>query len=224
MLDRVAARFAEREAIVLRERRLGYAAFHREVLRLAGGLVALGVEPGDKVAVWLTNRPEWLVVQHACARVGAVVVALNTRYRAHELEYILRQSDTTTLVLADHALHVDLLALAAEVLPGLPTADPDDLSFAGFPALRRVVCLSEDAYGGTLRYQDVLEAGDDPALAAAREARARAVAPDDVFALLYTSGTTSFPKGAMITHRNAVPHGWAAGERFELTAADRVLH
>ncbi len=224
MLDGVAARFGDREAVVLRERRLTYADLHREVERLARGLLALGVAPGDTVALWLTNRPEWLVVQHACARIGAVVVALNTRYRAHELNYILRQSDATTLVCLDHALHVDFLEILDQVLPGLHAAEPDDLRSERFPELRRVICLSEDVYGGTLRYRDVLEAGDDPAPGTLLRERERAVGPDDVFTLLYTSGTTSFPKGAMISHRNALPHGWASGERLGLTAEDRVLH
>ena len=224
MLDAVAARFGDREAVVLRERRLTYADLHREVGRLARGLLALGVAPGDTVALWLTNLPEWLVVQHACARIGAVVVALNTRYRAHELDYILRQSDATTLVCLDHALHVDFLEILDEVLPGLHATEPDDLRSERFPELRRVICLSEDVYGGALRYRDVLEAGDDPALGTLLRERERAVGADDVFTLLYTSGTTSFPKGAMISHRNALPHGWASGERLGLTAEDRVLH
>src|SRR3989304_1929249 len=155
MLDAVAARFGDREAVVLRERRLTYADLHREVGRLARGLLALGVAPGDTVALWLTNLPEWLVVQHACARIGAVVVALNTRYRAHELDYILRQSDATTLVCLDHALHVDFLEILDEVLPGLHATEPDDLRAERCPELRRVICLSEDVYGGALRYRDV---------------------------------------------------------------------
>jgi fatty-acyl-CoA synthase len=224
MLDAVATRFADREALVLRDARWRYRDLHREVTRLARGLLALGIEPGDKVALWLGNRLEWLVVQHACARIGAVLVALNVRYRAHELDYILRQSDTTTLVLADHAGPIDFLEILERCLPGLHAADPDDLRFESFPRLRRIVCLSDDVYGGTLRYQDVQEAGDDPALEGPLVARTRAVAPDDVVTLLYTSGTTSFPKGAMISHRNCVPHGWASGVRLGLSAHDRVLH
>jgi fatty-acyl-CoA synthase len=224
VLDAAAERFGAREAVVLGEQRLTYDALRREGRRLARGLLALGLEPGDKVALWLPNRPEWLVAQHACARIGAVVVALNPRYRTHELDYILRQSDTAALLLQDHAGPVDYLEILAAVLPGLATADPDDLRVAGFPALRRVVCLSDDAYGGTLAYRDVVEAGDDPALAAGLAEREAGVRPDDLLTLLYTSGTTSFPKGAMISHRNAVPHGWASGQRIGLQAADRILH
>src|SRR5581483_7429692 len=117
--------------------RLTYRALHADSVRLAQGLLALGLGPGDHVAVWLPNRPEWLVVQHACARIGAVVVALNTRYRTHELDYILRQSDAAALVLADHSGPVDFLEVLAGVLPGLATADPDRLAFPGFAALPR---------------------------------------------------------------------------------------
>jgi fatty-acyl-CoA synthase len=224
MLDAVATDFGAREAVVFRERRLAYRDLHREVVRAARGLLAVGIAPGDKVALWLPNRPEWLAVQHACARIGAVCVALNTRYRTHELDYILRQSDASMLILTDHSGPVDFLEILDGVLPGLATADPDELRLERFPALRRVVCVDEDVYGGTLRYRDVVEAGEDPALDGVLQARAAAVEPDDVVMLLYTSGTTSFPKGAMISHRNCLPHGWAAGERFRLTAADRILH
>lgn len=224
LLDTVASRFGDREAVVLRERRLSYRDLAREGRRLARGLLALGVAPGDRVAVWLANRPEWLLAQHACARVGAVAVALNTRYRSHELGYILGQSGATTLVMQDHLLQTDFLEILAGVLPGLATADPDDLRLEGFPALRRVVCLAEDPYRGTLRWQDVVEAGDDPVLEAPLREREGYLRPDDLLTLLYTSGTTSVPKGAMISHRNCVPHGFAAGERLGLDERDRVLH
>ncbi len=224
MLDVVASRFGERDAVVLRERRLTYRVFHREVTRLARGLLALGVAHGDTVALWLTNRPEWLIVQHACARIGAVLVALNPRYRTHELDYILRQSGARILVLQDHALHIDFLEILADLLPGLHAADPDDVRVERFPTLRRLICLSDDAYGGTLSYRDVIEAGDDPSLGDGLRDRAARVQPDDIFTLLYTSGTTSFPKGAMISHRNCLPHGWASGERIGLGERDRVLH
>src|SRR5215475_5110429 len=162
MLDDVARRHPTREALVFLERRLAYADIVREVERCARGLLALGVQPDDKVALWLPNRPEWLVVQHAVARIGAVLVALNTRHRAHELDYVLRQSGATVLLLQDHSWPVDFLERLAEVLPRLHECDPDWLGFERFPKLRRVVCLVDDAYPGTHRYADILAAGDDP--------------------------------------------------------------
>lgn len=224
LLDDAADRFGPREAVVFPDRRLTYRDLCREGERLARGLLALGVTPAEKIALWLPNRPAWLVVQHAVARVGAVLVALHARYRAHELEYILRQSDATTIVLADHAGPVDFLEILGGVLPTLREAEPGALADQRLPRLRRVICLDDDVHPGTLRFRDVVDAGDDPGLQPILAARRACLTPDLVFALLYTSGTTAFPKGAMITHRNAVPHGFASGERLRLAPEDRVLH
>ncbi|HEX2501195.1 MAG TPA: AMP-binding protein [Methylomirabilota bacterium] len=224
MLDDVLRRHPAREALVFLERRLSYADLGREIERCARGLLALGIEPNDRVALWMPNRPEWLVMQHAVARIGAVLVAVNTRHRAHELDYVLRQSGATALVLQDHAGPVDYLERLDEVLPRLHTRDADRLSFERFPRLRHVVCLADDAYGGTHRHADILAAGEDPGLEALLASRRTLVTPDRVFAILYTSGTTAFPKGAMISHENAVPHAFASGARLGLSEQDRVLH
>ena len=224
MLEQAAARFSDRQAIVAADRCISYAEFLAEAERVAQGLLALGIAKDDKVALWLPNRPAWLFVQYACAMIGAVLVALNTRYKAHELGYILGQSDATTLILADHLGPVDFLETLGEVLPDLREGEPGELDLAGFHLLKRVIVDAEDPYPGCLRLSDVLEAGGDPeGQAALARARAR-VTPDDPWSILYTSGTTSFPKGALISHRNAVPHGWFAGEALRVTEADRVLH
>jgi fatty-acyl-CoA synthase len=224
MLADVARRHATGEALIFRDRRLTYADLAGEVERSARALLALGVEPDDKVALWMPNRPEWLLLQHAVAWIGAVLVAVNIRHRTHELDYVLRQSDATTLVLQDHAGPVDYLERLDELLPGLHARDPDRLGFERFPRLRRVVCVADDVYGGTHRYADAVVAGDDPALGPVLATRAALVRPDRVFSLLYTSGTTAFPKGVMISHANALPHAFASGERLRLSERDRVLH
>jgi fatty-acyl-CoA synthase len=216
LLATMAERDGDREAIVFGEERITFHEFRVRVDALAAGLAALGLGKGDALGVWLPNRPLWYVAQHAAARLGVVVVALNPRYRAHELTYILGQSRATALLVTDHLGAIDYLDMLAEVVPALAGAVPGELTSGSLPHLRHVLVDAEDPYPGCHRVQDVVDAGGDlPPLD---------VAPDDVFTLLYTSGTTSFPKGAMISHRNCVPHAWHCGEMLRLTPADRVLH
>ena len=223
MLDALAARHGAREAIVFGDRRVTFAAFRERVGRLAHGLAALGIGRDDTVAIWLPNRPEWFFAQYACARLGAVVVALNPRYKAHELTYILGQSEARALLVTDRLGGIDYFDTLHAVLPELPASVPGELASARFPALRHVIVDADDPYPGCHRLSDVVELGRGvPSVEASPPSRAPG--PDDVFTLLYTSGTTSFPKGAMITHRNCVPHGWNVGEVLRMTDDDRVLH
>src|SRR5215471_8115478 len=201
MLEDVAARFPQREAIVAADRRITYEAFVRESRRMARALLACGVGRDDKVAVWLPNRPSWLYVQQACGMIGAVLVALNTRYKAHELSYILGQSDATTLIFTDHLGPIDFLETLAEVLPGLREGEPGQLSLDGYPKLVRVIVDAEDPYPGCLRLSDVLEVGGEPEWESALQGARAATGPDDPWTILYTSGKV-----------------------LQVTEADRVLH
>jgi fatty-acyl-CoA synthase len=224
MLAAVAERFAEREAIAAADRRITYAEFYQHVNGYARALLAAGVKRGDPVALWLPNRPEWLFIQYACAMLGAVVVSLNTRYKAHELGYILGQSEATTLILTDHLGPADYLETLEKVIPGLHEAEPGALEAENFPNLKRIILDCDDPHPGCLGLRDLCEAAQGggwpwPVDDVAKEAR-----PDDPWMILYTSGTTSFPKGALISHSNAVPHGWYAGKVLGVTETDRVLH
>jgi fatty-acyl-CoA synthase len=235
LLDAVAVRHPQREAIVFGDERLTFAALRDRARAFAAGLAALGLGTGDALAIWLPNRPLWFVAQYAAASLGVVVVALNPRYRVHELSYILGQSNAAALLLTDRLGPVDYFDTLEAVLPELADAVPGELTSARLPKLRHVIMDAEDVYPGCLRASDLFVAGS------ARPARSegglsemrrgsdtpdyrRRIGPDSTFTILYTSGTTSFPKGAMITHANCVPHGWNVGETLRLTPADRVLH
>lgn len=221
LLDAAATRWPDREAIVFGDERVTFRELRDRSIVLARGLHALGLGPGDKLAIWLPNRPAWYVAQHACARLGAPVVALNPRYRAHELSYILAQSDAKALLVTDHLGGIDYFETLHEVLPELKHAAPGELESARCPRLRHVIVDADDPYPGCHRLADLLDAGrTDGGTAWGRPPRR----PDDIFTLLYTSGTTSFPKGALISHRNCVPHAWHCGVALRLGPEDRVLH
>jgi fatty-acyl-CoA synthase len=222
MLAAVAARHGARPAIVFDDERISFADFRGRVDALAAGLAALGLRHGDALAIWLPNRPLWFVAQHAAARLGVVVVALNPRYRARELGYILAQSGAIALLVTDHLGAIDYFEVLHEILPELADAIPGELDSPAFPALRHVIVDAEDPYPGCLRVSDLAPAS--PSEQASPVPPPPMPTADDVLTLLYTSGTTAFPKGAMISHRNCVPHGWHTGARLRLTPDDRVLH
>ena len=221
LLDEMASRYPHREAIVASERRLTYVQFQEQVRQLAKGLLGLGVRRGDKVALLMGNRAEWLLMDFAVASLGATLVALSTWSTPRELEYVLRHGDVTTLITVDHFLRSDYMAMLAEICPKLPASPPGRLRSQRLPDLRRVVCLGERSYPGTYRFEDLWELGDavsDPDLEALRHQ----VAPADIAYILYTSGTTATPKGVQLQHYGLIENMFNIGERQHLTEADRL--
>jgi len=194
-----ARRFGDREALAFRDRRYTFRQVSEEVDRLARGLIHLGVAPGEHVCLWLTNCPEWIFAMFALARIGAVHIPLNTRFRTADLEYALGQSDAVTLITHDVSGPVDYLAMVRELCPAPADTGDRDVRCAAFPALRRLVIKGTSRHPGTYSWDDVLE-GARHVDAAALEARAAAVRPTDTAFIMYTSGTTGFPKGAMRDH------------------------
>ena len=190
-----ARRWGSREALCFKGRRLTFADLAAGVERAAKGLIALGIRPGDKVALWLLNRPEWIEAAFAVMKIGAVLVPINTRLRTEDVAYIVEQSDSTALILAERSGPIDYLAMVRELVP--PGVAP---AATRLPKLRHIVLFGDEPRPDTVAWNAVLAGGasvDDAALAA----RADAVDPEDLAFLMYTSGTTGFPKGAMHCHR-----------------------
>jgi fatty-acyl-CoA synthase len=232
LLDQQAQAFGEQDAVVYRypedglELRLSYQGLRERVDAVARGLIALGIGPGDKVAVLATNVPEWLLLEHAVPRIGAVLVTVNTNVRRSELEYLLRQAEVHTLFLmAEHRGN-----LYAETLFGLvpQLARPSGVALepvhcAEFPALLHAILIGPNPGGCSLpTLAQVVEAGNGVPLSQVRELQAR-VRPDDVSQIQFTSGTTGAPKGAMITHRGTLNNARLFGMRAGFRSGDRMV-
>ena len=199
-----------------------YEQFRRDVDECAAALISLGVKAGDHVAVWATNVPEWFITFWATTKIGAVLVTVNTAYKIHEIEYLLKQSDTHTLVMIEFCKDINYKEIIEELCPELKTLTPGEPLYSkNLPFLRNVVTVGF-SMDGCLTYEQMLSRAS---LIPREEVRRRAslVKPDDVCNMQYTSGTTGFPKGVMLTHRNIVNNGKTIGDRMDLSTADRMM-
>src|SRR6185437_8813751 len=202
-LRRTVERHGDREALVVRSQgyRATYRALWEQTTRVALGLLAHGVQKGDRVGIWAPNRFEWVVIQHATARLGAILVNINPAYKTSELEYALRQSGVSVLLLARTFRNSDYTAMLAEVRPRVPD-------------LRVALVIDDD-------WPVLLEAGSrvSPRVLEDRE---RSLAFDDPINIQYTSGTTGFPKGATLSHHNILNNAYFVGALLNYTPDDRI--
>ncbi|MCI9130201.1 MAG: AMP-binding protein [Eggerthellaceae bacterium] len=199
-----------------------YEEFRRDVDDFARALVSLGVKPGSKVAIWATNVPAWFITFWAATKIGAVLVTVNTAYKIHEAEYLLRQSDTHTLVMIEGALDSDYAGIMRELCPEMAEAAPGHaLHCKRLPFLRNVITVGFKMDGCLTFDEAFTRANLVPHSTVER--LAADVRPDDVCNMQYTSGTTGFPKGVMLTHRNVVNDGKCIGDRMGLSTADRMM-
>ena len=224
LLDERAKRDGTREALVFEGRRATFAELARDVDMLARGLIQLGIEPGDKVSLWMMNRPEWIHAALAVMRIGAVLVPINTRFRSEDAAYVLGQSDSTTLIIAARSGPIDFLGMVRTMLPSLGS-DREIVDASNLPALQRLIVVDDASaprtIPGTIAWSSVLEAGAGVSQDALR-ARIAAVDPDATAFIIYTSGTTGFPKGVMHCHnivRNVIDRAFRMG----ITPADTIL-
>jgi fatty-acyl-CoA synthase len=214
--QRAARRWGAREALAFQGRRWTFAELDARVDAAAKGLLQLGIGPGDKVALWVVNRPEWIDAMFAVMKIGAILVPVNTRFRTADMAYVLSQSDAAAVILAERSGPVDYLAMMRAVAPE-PGARPGPRC----PAPRQVVVLADRSHAGTVGWTEMLEAGRRVSDATLAE-RARAVDPEQSAFIFYTSGTTGFPKGALHNHR-IIRNAWDHGDRMGISVNDTIL-
>jgi fatty-acyl-CoA synthase len=222
VLAHTALQHADRDALVFPHlgRRRSYAEFHADVREAARALLALGVGRGENVGIWATNWPQWVVTQFAAAHIGAVLVNVNPSYRSHELAYVLRQADITTLLLTDCFKKSGYFDILQEICPEVAVASGEWRSSA-FPRLRHVVSIQQVKLPGMLNWDEFRCRAAEVPEGALRD-RAAQVKAGDVVNIQYTSGTTGFPKGAMLTHRNLLMNAWHVGNRLRFSEQDRL--
>ena len=223
VLEEAAARWPDRDALIVRQQniRLRYRELNAAVDRFANGLLALGLEAGDRIGIWSPNRYEWIVTQFASAKAGLILVNVNPAYRLAELEFALNKVGCKALVLAPSFKSSNYVDMLLTIAPEIAASTPAQLSPARLPTLRSAIVLQDDPPAGFLSYGDVdaLGARSDAANLAALQSRLQ---PEDAINIQFTSGTTGLPKGATLSHHNIVNNGYFVARRMNFSAVDRL--
>ena len=222
-LEATVAKNPDRDFVVYPDRdlRWSYREFDTRVNRLAKGLLATGLEPGDHLGIWARNVPDWLTFMFATAKIGVVLVTVNPVYKSHELAYVIKQSDMKALVIIDAFRDVDYVEILRGLVPESMTQERGHLNSAEFPQLKNLIYMGPEKHRGFYNVPELLVLGEHMPDTLLDEAKA-AFTNADTINMQYTSGTTGFPKGVMLTHRNILNNGYYIGERQKFTAEDRV--
>jgi fatty-acyl-CoA synthase len=224
MFDRIVAQYPEHEALIVRHQGLRYTYRHlrQEVDRCARGLMALGLQKGERIGIWAPNRAEWTITQFATSKIGAILVNINPSYRLHELEYALQQSGCAMLVLAPQFKTSNYTEMVYTLAPELRDCQPHQLNVSKLPGLRAVIRLSPESVPGMYSWENVRAMAaqvDLPALAA----RQREQQFDDPINIQYTSGTTGYPKGATLSHHGILNNAYSVAHLMRFTPRDRLV-
>ena len=204
-----------------RDLRFTWAKFNERVDNLAKGLLAIGVKRGSNVGIWATNVPDWLTFLYATAKIGAVLVTVNTNYKQHELEYLCKDSDMHTLCITDGTWECDYVDMTYKMLPELRECERGHLQSERFPCMKNVVFIGMEKYRGMYNTAELLLLGQNIEDEELQDAK-KSVTCHDVVNMQYTSGTTGFPKGVMLTHYNIANDGFFTGEAMGFTDKDKL--
>jgi fatty-acyl-CoA synthase len=204
-----------------RNLRFSYAAFNERAGRLAKALLEIGMKPGDKLGIWANNVPDWMTFMFATARAGIVLVTINTNYRLHELEYLVKNSDLKTICLVDRFRDSDYVSMIYELIPELRDCQRGRLISEKFPVLENVIFIGPEKHRGMYSLPELLLLGSQLNDDRLDEVKA-GLDVHDVVNMQYTSGTTGFPKGVMLTHHNIVNNGYTVGQCMRYTPEDRL--
>lgn len=223
VLKNWAAKIPGHEAYVYPELglRRTYEKFDQETDDLAKAFIGMGIQKGENVAIWSDNKPQWLLSQFATGKMGAVLVTVNTNYQAKELEYLLQQSEATTLILDEQFKKTCYIDIIRSICPELDHTENGVVSSSSLPNLKRIILMSDRQEKGIYKWSEFMAHAIGITDEDLRE-RQQTMTPDDVINIQYTSGTTGFPKGVMLTHRNIVNNGKIIGDYMKLTTEDRV--
>ncbi|RLF45802.1 MAG: AMP-binding protein, partial [Thermoplasmata archaeon] len=223
ILDETASKYPNNDALVYVDRglRYSYRDFKKAVDDLAKGLIKLGIKKGDHISIWAYNVPEWVILQFASAKVGAVLVTVNTYYKAHELEYLLKQSDSTTIFLVGGFKDVNYVDTLYKVVPELKESSPGSLKSEKLPFLKNVVFIGKEHHPRMFSFDELINIGKEITDEELQK-RQNSLHFNDVINMQYTSGTTGFPKGVMLTHYNIVNNAYWVGNYMGFTNKDRL--
>ncbi|MDR1487066.1 MAG: AMP-binding protein [Deltaproteobacteria bacterium] len=224
VLENNAKHYPDQEALIYpdRKRRYSWSQLNQEVDLLARGLLALGVKKNDRIAIWATNVPQWLTLMYASSKIGAILVTVNTHYRRAEIEYLLKQSESNYLFLIDGFRGFSYIDTINQIAPEIAFAQEGaDIRSEALPFLKKIVTLGESSYPGMYSYDGVLKLGENVPNQRLREIF-ESLGFDDTINMQYTSGTTGFPKGVMLTHQNIVTNGYWIGYNQGLTQKDKI--
>jgi fatty-acyl-CoA synthase len=223
LLNEVAQKFPDRQALKFpgTDYERTWREFDEETARVAKGFLKMGIKKGDHVAIWANNCPEWIITFFATAKIGAVLVTVNTSYKIFELEYLLRQSDTKCLVMIEKLKDSNYFDIINELCPSLKESKPGGLNDPMLPYLKDIVFVGEQDHAGMYNFKDLYSMGDEVSDDEYISINST-LDPHDVVNMQYTSGTTGFPKGVMLTHFNIVNNGRAIGDGMKFTEEDKL--